>query len=289
MTIQNPATIAFNRQAPVFDSIYGLDTIIRYKRTRVREHVQHFLEPQSNILELNAGTGEDAIYFASLGHRVHATDISPAMQAVLTEKVKASGYTHRISSEICSYAELELLTHPQEFDHIFSNFAGLNCTDKLDKVLESFYHLLKPGGTCTLVVLPKFCLWETLLLFRGKFSTAFRRFTGKKGAKAHIEGVHFRCWYYNPGYLRKHLGIEFSMEKLEGLCTIVPPSYMEGFAEKHPRLYKFLVNWENRLKSVWPFRVCGDYYIVTFRKEKSGVGSRKSLESVKLGPPKANS
>ena len=96
------------------------------------------------------------------------------------------------------------------YDLIFSNFAGLNCTNELDKVLQSFDSLLKPGGIVTLVILPKFCLWEFLLLFKGKFKTAFRRFSGSKGAKAHIEGEYFRCWYYNPSFIRKHLKNSFS-------------------------------------------------------------------------------
>lgn len=265
-TIQTAATLAFNRQAPVFDSLYGQDTIIRYKRQRVREHIESFLSANSKILELNAGTGEDAVYFAKFGHFVHATDVSDVMLQQLREKVQLHDVSQHVSTELCSYLELATLKNAGPFDHIFSNFAGLNCTDRLKDVLSQFDRLLKPGGTCTLVILPKFCLWETMLLFKGKFRTAFRRFAGKKGAKAHIESEHFRCWYYNPGYVRKQLGHSFRMEKLEGLCTIVPPSYMEGFAEKHPKLFRRLVKWEQKLKGWWPFRCWGDYYIVTFRK-----------------------
>ena len=50
------------------------------------------------------------------------------------------------------------------YDMIFSNFAGLNCTGELDKVLASFSSLLKPKGIVTLVLLPGFCLWEFLLI-----------------------------------------------------------------------------------------------------------------------------
>ena len=60
-------------------------------------------------------------------------------------------------------------------------FAGLNCTDELGKVLDSFNDLLKPGGRVTLVILPKFCLWEFLLIFKGKFRTAFRRVFSSNG------------------------------------------------------------------------------------------------------------
>jgi ubiquinone/menaquinone biosynthesis C-methylase UbiE len=263
---EKAASIAFNKQATVFDMLYSGDTIIQYKRKRVRDRVLQFLKPDSSILELNAGTGDDAIFFAQHGHMVHATDISEAMQAKLKEKVNLNGLQLKISNELCSFTELQNLSDKGPYDLIFSNFAGLNCTNDLSSVLKSFDPLLKPGGLATLVILPKFCLWEFLLLFKGKFQTAFRRFSGKKGTKAHIEGEYFRCWYYNPSYIKEHLGSSFEMISLEGLCTLVPPSYLQDFDKKHPRLHQFLVKQENKLKAKWPWRVIGDYYIITLRK-----------------------
>ncbi len=266
---EQAAEKAFSKQAPLFDQLYTADTIIQYKRKRVREHVDHFISPGSQILELNAGTGEDAIYFAQQGHWVHATDISSSMQEILRKKIKEHQLDHKISTEICSFTALEKLQQEGPYDHIFSNFAGLNCTGRLEKVLDSFSYLVKPGGMVTLVILPKFCLWELLLVFKGKFSTAFRRLlSGRKGTKAHIEGEHFRCWYYNPSFVRKHLKKSFSLLALEGLCTIVPPSYMENFAEKHPQLYAWLQQKENKLKKKWPWKATGDYYIITLKRKQ---------------------
>ena len=170
------AEAAFTTQSAIFDQIYSGNTIVNYKRARVRSHVLQYLKPDSLILELNSGTGEDAVFFAQKGHRVHATDISKGMQQELKRKAEMNGMQNRISNELCSYTKLYQLQNKGPYDHIFSNFAGLNCTDELGKVLDSFNSLLKPGGTVTLVVLPKFCLWEFLLIFKGKFCTAFRRF-----------------------------------------------------------------------------------------------------------------
>src|ERR1700761_814946 len=174
------AAIAFSKQAAIFDEYDAGNTIIQYKRRRVRDIVMRGLAPGSSILELNAGTGEDSVYFASQGHRVHATDLAPGMLAVLEKKVKGRGLTERVSFERCSFTMLEELQQKGPYDLIFSNFAGLNCTDELDKVLLTFPYLLKPGGKAVLVILPPFCLWATALLFKGKFRTAFRRwFSGK--------------------------------------------------------------------------------------------------------------
>ena len=265
---EQAAAKAFSKQASVFDEQYTSDTIIQYKRKRVRDHVLQHLKPNSSILELNAGTGEDAIFFAQCGHTVHATDISDPMLGKLKEKASMKGLQMRIGNEICSFTELDKLSNRGPFDLIFSNFAGLNCTNNLSKVLFSFDSLLKPGGIVTLVVLPKFCLWEFMLVFKGKFKTAFRRFAGNKGATAHIEGEYFKCWYYNPSFIKKHLKVSFDMISLEGLCTLVPPSYLEGFAVKHPKIYQSLLSKENKWKAFWPWKIIGDYYIITLRKKQ---------------------
>lgn len=264
---EKEAAKAFGKQALVFDEYDAGNTIIHYKRQRVRTHVLSFLPPGSSILELNAGTGEDAIFFARQGHRVHATDIAEGMQARLQEKVLAQGLTDKVTTERCSFTALDNLRQKGPYDLIFSNFAGLNCTRELEKVLHSFAPLLKPGGQVTLVILPKFSLWETLMLFRGHFRTAFRRLLyGRKGAPAHVEGFHFRCWYYSPSFVKRALKGSFHLLKLEGLCTIVPPSYIENFAQKHPVAYHFLRTQENKWKDKWPWRAIGDYYIISFRK-----------------------
>src|ERR1700741_4547226 len=128
----------FSRQAPLFDERFGTDAIIRYKRERVRRTVLRYARAGEQMLEINSGTGEDAIYFAKQGLKVHATDLSEGMQDALREKVKRRGLEAMVSYERCSFTQLDELKRRGPYDFIFSNFAGLNCTDQLDKVLLSF-------------------------------------------------------------------------------------------------------------------------------------------------------
>lgn len=264
---EQQAAEAFTQQSKIFDHIYSGNAIIQYKRERVRDHLQQYLKPESFILELNSGTGEDATWLAREGHTVHATDISAGMMNELKQKIKALKIEDKVSTELCSFTELKKLVNKGPYDCIFSNFAGLNCTDQLDKVLGSFSPLLRPNGIITLVILPKFCLWEFLLLFKGRFKTAFRRFFSRKGRTAHIEGHFFKCWYYNPSFVIKHLKKDFKVISIEGLCSLVPPSYIENFAEKHPKKYRWLRSKENKWKSKWPWKSIGDYYIISLRKK----------------------
>lgn len=265
-TNEQLTSVAFSKQAPIFDSLYSSDPIIEYKRTRVRNHLEKYLQANSSILELNSGTGEDAIYLAGKGHTVHATDISSGMQQVLRQKVVRSASGDRISFELCSYTRLHLLKNKGPFDAVFSNFAGLNCTSDLEQVLAGVKAVLKPGGILTVVMLPKFCLWEILLLFKGKFRTATRRLFSSSGRKARVEGIDFTCWYYNPSFVSNYLKENFTVRSVEGLCTLVPPSYIAGFSEKYPSIFGILQRLENNYKDRWPWKYIGDYYILTLEK-----------------------
>lgn len=263
---EQKAASAFSKQSFVFDDIYTGNTIIQYKRARVREHLNRFLPPGSNILELNAGTGEDSIYFGQAGHRVHATDLADGMLDALRAKVKDHQLEKQVTIEKCSFTALHTLQQKGPYDLIFSNFAGLNCTGQLRQVLVSLWPLLKPKGQITLVLLPPFCLWETLLALRGKFRVAFRRFNSRNGRTAYVEGIPFTCWYYKPSFVTEVLQQDYEVLGLEGLCTIVPPSYIEELPAKYPKVYRFLTRLENRWKTRWPWRHIGDYYIISLRK-----------------------
>jgi len=255
---------AFSAQSKIFDEIDEKNPIIQWMRAKVRAHVLSFWKAGESVLELNAGTGLDAIYFAQHGMKVHATDNAEGMLKKLNNKVTHLGLTGKVTIQQCSFLELKKL-NKAGFNHIFSNFGGLNCTDGLDKVIESFYDILKPGGTVTLVLMPPVCPWEMALALKGNFKVAFRRFK-KGGALSHLEEKYFMTYYYSPSKVKKMFGKRYSTESLKALGAVVPPPYLEDFPKKHPRLFKSLQSIENNIESIPPFRSWADHYIITMRK-----------------------
>ena len=256
---------AFSKQAAVFDDEHRDNIIVKYKRERVRKHLNAQLKPGSFTLEINCGTGDDAVFLAKVGHTLHCTDLSQAMLNKLEDKIKNNGFNSSITTQCCSFTDLNRLQNEKKYDHVFSNFGGLNCTGELYKVLNSFGNLLNPGGRITLVIMPRFCLWENLLCLKGNFKTAFRRLK-KNGAESNVEGVVFKSYYYSPHDVINQLKNKYTLEKLEGLCTLVPPSYLKNFPLRLPRFYNFLVRAENKLANKWPWKNCGDYFIISLRK-----------------------
>jgi len=259
------ATAAFSAQAGVFDAIDAANPLIGWVRERVRQQALAAMKPGDTVLELNAGTGIDSMFFAEKGMRVCATDGAPGMVEQLRSK---QVQFPQLDLEVmaCSFLELEQLGD-RRFQHVFSNFGGLNCTDRLDLVLKGLDRLLLVGGTCTLVIMPRFSPWELFSAFTGNFHLAARRWR-TAGAEARVEGVPFQCHYYSPRYVRQHVASGYSVTTQRALSFFVPPPYKEGFMERWPVAFKILERIEDSLAH-WPLiRDGGDHFVITLRKHR---------------------
>ncbi|GAA3932215.1 methyltransferase domain-containing protein [Chitinophaga oryziterrae] len=255
---------AFSLQSAVFDKLNNENKLTAHLRAIYREEVMKQAKEQSRFLELNCGTGIDTLFFANQGFRLLSTDIAAGMLNELDRKIREHHLEDVINTRQCSFNELNNLGN-QQFDYIISNFGGLNCTGKLDQVLDQLKTFLTEKGKATLVIMPVVSPWELIMALKGDFKTAFRRF--KKDATAHIEGVHFSLRYYNPSYIKRHLKSDFDVLTLKGIYFAVPPEFYQGFIERYPRLYKFLQKVERRLSNYFPFNIFCDHYLITIQKK----------------------
>lgn len=254
---------AFSTQAPMFDSYDASNPILRWMRRQVYKHEEEFLAPGDSIFELNAGTGIDAVHFAQRGHSVFAVDNSEGMLNELKKKVDKFHLEDRISIECRSYTELHSLPE-RRFDHIFSNFGGLNCIPDLRAVTGELHRFLKPGGTVTFVIMPHVCPWELLHLAKGNTKLALRRLSGR-GAAANIEGVQFQTFYFSPLEVVRSFGDQYELVKLRGLASVSPPPHMADFARTYPRIYETLARLDERVSQIPPFNRWADHCIITMK------------------------
>ena len=253
---------AFDLQSDLFDEYEEGNEILKRMRASVREHLLRHLRENNRVLEINAGTGSDAVFLAERGYNTHATDISEGMLKKLKEKIDAKGVRDRVTFELLSFTELDRLGE-KDFDYIFSNFGGLNCTGDLSVVTKHFKNILTSGGKTTLVVMPPVCPWEIILALKGRFKQAFRRLHAG-GVNAHIEGVKFKTYYHGLRKLKKTLSPDFKLIEVQGLSSVGPPPYAVKFAETHPRLCSLLERIDKLLSHVFPFDRWADHYIATF-------------------------
>lgn len=255
---------AFSSKARVYDDFGRDHPNLERMRRQVYGHVLRFTPPGARILEINAGTGADAVFFARQGFSVHATDLSPGMVATIQGKIERYGLEDRLSVQQCSFISL-LEIEGRPFDAIFSNFGGLNCIGDLAPVVGQLPELLAPGGRLTWVIMPPVCPWDLALAFRGDFRTAFRRLH-PGGTLAHVEGVRFRVRYYTPGEVLRSLGTGYQLLGLESLSLCAPPADRKGFARRHPRIYRWLARLDGLLAGLPVLRGWGDFFILTVER-----------------------
>jgi ubiquinone/menaquinone biosynthesis C-methylase UbiE len=254
---------AFSRTAEKYDSFAEDHPNLTRMRNKVYDHVKRCVPHGARILELNAGTGTDAVQLAQRGYTVHATDIAPGMLNRLREKVDRLGLHHHITMEERSFLSLEN-TKGAPFDAVFSDLGGLNCLPNLTPVIQQLPKILKAGGVITWVLMPHICLWEMAEVFRGNFSLAFRRFS-RGSVRANLEGLNFDVYYFSPRQVIGWFGDNFELLALEGLSVITPTAESKNFAKWHPNLYRALSWVDTKLSPRWPWYGWGDFYILTMR------------------------
>jgi ubiquinone/menaquinone biosynthesis C-methylase UbiE len=258
---------AFSLTAEKYDSFAQDHPHLTRMRSKVYEHVMRVIPAGAHILELNAGTGTDAVQLARRGYHVHATDVAPGMLDRLRAKVSDLNLEDRITVEERSFLSLNDVPGAP-FDAVFSDLGGLNCVPDLSPVIAQLPRVLRPEGIATWVLMPHVCLWEMAEVFRLHFHLAFRRFS-HGAVRANLEGLQFEVYYFSPRQVLDWFGNDYQLLALEGLSVLTPTAESKSFARLYPRLYRALSWLDNRLSPHWPWYGWGDFYMLSLRYHPS--------------------
>jgi ubiquinone/menaquinone biosynthesis C-methylase UbiE len=98
---------AFSLKAGVYDAFGQDHANLARMRQKVYAQLARWTPAGSHILELNAGTGLDAVALIERGYRVHATDLAPGMVAEMRRKQAELGLNGRLTLQQCSFTELD--------------------------------------------------------------------------------------------------------------------------------------------------------------------------------------
>lgn len=254
----------FDKHARNYDSIFTHSSIGMAQRSQVYKYLENeiFNKESLRILELNCGTGEDAVYFNTQGHRVIATDISESMIEIARKKQKD------INFQTLDITAINKTTFKHNFDLIFSNFGGFNCLSKkqLQSFLKTSKHLLTNQGKLVLVIMPKNTLWERFyFLLKFQFKNAFRRNT-KTVVYANVEGIQVPTWYYNPKEIITLSKAFIKSVAIKPIGIAIPPSYLQPYFKNKPRFIKLLIILESWFQN--PFWAkYADHYLISFEKK----------------------
>ena len=254
---------AFSLTAEKYDSFAQDHPHLTRMRNKVYAHVARHVPPGAHILELNAGTGTDAVQLAQRGYHVHATDVAPGMLERLRSKVSQLHLEDRITVEERSFLALGDVPGAP-FDAVFSDLGGLNCVPDLSPVIKQLPGVLRPGGIVSWVIMPHVCLWEMAEIFRGHFRLAFRRFS-HEAVRANLEGLQFDVYYFSAHQVIAWFGRDYELLALEGLSVLTPTAESKNFAITLPRAYRLLAWLDDRLSPHWPWRGWGDFFMLSLR------------------------
>ena len=195
--------LAFSEKAKIYDSYGMTNVIVKYSRDVVRRTVLDNIPHNGKILELNGGTGSDALFFVKKGYYVHLIDISKGMIQKSKSKISSQEIESRFKVQRKSFENLSEFPL-KRFDYIFSNFGGLNCTPNIQNVIHQFQHVLKDQAYVTLVIMPPICPWELINIFWNP-KMSLRRLPSIFGIpiKANVSGVKFLTYYYSVNKIKK--------------------------------------------------------------------------------------
>ncbi len=261
------AGFAFDRIAEQYDEMFTRSLIGRAQRSAVWEVLRHRFAKGDRVLELNCGTGEDALFLAKLGVSIVACDASERMIAVATSRMAAEVGCADVQFRILSNERIGELHDTGVFDGALSNFSGLNCVADLSFVARQLASLVKPRAPVLLCFSGRLCAWETLwYLARGEASRSVRRWKGN--ATASLGDVALRVQYPTMRDIQKQFWPFFHLRSCRGIGVAVPPSYVEHVARRYPWALNVLIATD-RLIAAWPiFRVIGDHMLLTLERSE---------------------
>ncbi|GMR25590.1 MAG: hypothetical protein BMS9Abin39_0899 [Ignavibacteria bacterium] len=256
----------FDKIAPVYDELFTNTAIGKLQRNIVRKYLDETLPANQriSILELNCGTGEDAVYFAKKGFDILATDVSDDMLKLTKEKISKNGLELNCSIIKIDLTNLSDFNFEQKFDLVFSNFGGLNCVDNksLKSLSEALPSILNDRGRIIFIIMPKFCLWESFyFLLILKFSNVFRR-ASIKPLNVQLNGGNVRTFYYSPKEIANIFSNKFKVQYIKPVGFFIPPSFLNNFFLKKKKLLRMLNTLENPISNISFLANFSDHFII---------------------------
>ncbi|HMX05326.1 MAG TPA: class I SAM-dependent methyltransferase [Chitinophagales bacterium] len=259
----------FDLAAPEYDSRFTETPAGKAQRDMVWRFLHKQLPPSpANILEINCGTGEDAVHLATAGFHVTATDASENMLAEAGKKF--ASVRMNVHSYVWDVRTPFIGT--EKFNVIFSNFGGLNCLSpsELRSLFKRMQSQLSENGKLIIVVMGRNCPWERLLFsLKGNFKQAKRR-KSKNAVIAKTGGENsLPVWYYSIEEIVEFAGDNFNLvfSRPIGLC--IPPVYGKKAFWHNTMLIALLRNIETAIGGLKLFRNSGDHLFITLQKNEA--------------------
>jgi ubiquinone/menaquinone biosynthesis C-methylase UbiE len=261
----NQTVQAFDSLAARYDDLFTRSMIGRAQRSAVWKVLNESFERGDHILEINCGTGEDALFLARNGISVVACDASEQMIRTARLRMGTEDPDAHIHFEVLPTEQLFRIRPDNLFDGALSNFSGLNCVANLQQTARDLAALVTTGAPVLLCFSTRFCLAETIwFAFHGQVRKAFRRTSGTATVKVH--GFSVKVHYPTLRTIKRMFAPYFLLRSCTGIGIAVPPSYLELWARRYPKVLRLLRRIDKRISRLPWLRTIGDHMLLHFER-----------------------
>lgn len=216
---------AFDLESEVYDDTFTNTTIGKKQRSVVYRYLNKILDRHDRleILELNCGTGVDALHMSKYGHKVTATDSSVGMVNVARRRFENHSADISVSCLDLNYG----ISDNHHYDLIFSNFGGLNCIsiDNLSQLASNIFEHLTEQGSFIAVIMPRHSMVERIYRKAKGQSSVYSQRSTTSPLQVSVNDGFVDTYYYDPGDIKQVFG-QFKFIRTIPIGYL--PSYLES-------------------------------------------------------------
>ncbi len=260
----SPRQTYWNAAAETYEHDFSETLVGKLWRDSVWRELDTGFLPSERVLELNCGTGIDALHLASRGVSVVACDISSRMIELARRRASDNSFAALVDFHVLPTEQLGSLQNDELFDGAFSNFSGLNCVRDLSQVKDDLASLLKPGSRVFLCMLGRFMPWEIIRYSaQGNWKKAFQKFS-RDWIQVTESGVEVRL--HSRKEIAELFAPDFRLCSWKGIGIAVPPSYMDRWARNFPMTMRCLSVVDRVISRIPIFRNWGGCTLFEFER-----------------------
>lgn len=230
-------------------------------RSTVWSELDQAFPPGSKVLEMNCGTGVDAIHLAERGIAVVACDISSAMIERASRNAAIAGLDRLIEFRVLATENLDQIPTDESFAGAFSNFSGLNCVGDLGAVSKALAARLDPGSIVLLCMLGPSAKWERFWrIVQRALENVHQQPRKRKSASS------FQVTRYSYREVAAAFQPYFDLRRRKGIGIFVPPAFVDRTAARFPRVIRMLGLLERAVAKMPFFRDHGGCVLLQFER-----------------------
>lgn len=255
----------FDALAETYDDNFTDTAIGRDLRGRVQRRLLANFRPGQRVLELGCGTGVDALWLATQGVQVLATDSSTAMLAQAAQRTRGQAPVQTALLDLAALPDVPDVAEWQ-FDGVFANFGPLNCLHTWRPLAAWLARRLKPGAKALFGVMAPYCAWELLWHgVHGEWDVATRRWR-RADFQPQPNAAALPIAYPSVKRLTQAFAPDFKRVYLRPLGLWLPPSDVYGVLERRPRALRWLTGLDVAFCRLPALANFADHYWIEFER-----------------------